>query len=218
MFKNFHNIRNIFGGVTIVELIVVIFIFTVITSITIFNYGSFNTSLSIQNLADDIALTVRRAQGYAIGVRGYGDSFDEGYGIHFTATPGSLYAGSNKSFILFADVGTISNNIYDYNNYDTCGNLENNECIEVLSIRSADEINAIYLNDETEVRSSTGTLDILFKRPNPEPSFCYRMNGDTSSCDESSNISSIKIKISSSDNLGVYKIITISNNGQISVQ
>ena len=114
-------------------------------------------------------------------------------------------------------MGAIPNKIYDYNNSDTCGNLENNECIELLNITSTDEIDAIYLNDETEVRSSTGTLDILFKRPNPEPNFCYRISGGTSSCDESSNISSVKIRISSLNNLGVYKMITISNNGQIRV-
>jgi len=225
MFKNFHKNKynsgpaSTQGGVTLIELLVVIFIFMVITGITIFNYGKFNSSLSIQNLADDIALSVRRAQGFAIGVRGFGSSFSDGFGIHFTANPNlSEYTGSNKSFILFADIGITPNKKYDYNNSDTCGNLSSvNECMEVLKIISADQIESIYLNGEPTSRPQTSTLDILFYRPNPEPIFCYRSDPTNNDCTENSSISSVKIKISNITNPEVLKIITISNNGQISV-
>ena len=221
MYKNFKK-NKYSSGITLIELLVVIFIFMVITGITIFNYGKFNSSLSIQNLADDIALSIRRAQGYAIGVRGFGNSFIKGYGIHFTTNPNTsdLSAGSNKSFILFSDINTTTPNKYNYDGTNICGPLSMaNECLEVLNITSADQIDSISLvaNGSTINISPTSTIDILFYRPNPEPKFCYRINGETSSCDESDNISSIKIKISSLSNIGVFKMITISNNGQISV-
>ena len=207
------NVRSTLGGVTLIELLVVISIFMIISTITVFSYGRFNSSLSIQNLADDIALAVRRAQGYAIGVRGTSGLFNEGYGVHFTANPSaSLYAGSNKSFILFADIS-------NYNQYDnssaTCGEPSaGDECLELLSITSMDKITEIYVNDSTLI-SPTSTVDLIFKRPNPEPTFCYRVNG-TGSCSASS-IYNIKIKISQDADPTIFKMINISNNGQISV-
>lgn len=200
-------------GVTLIELLVVVFIFTVISSITVFSYGKFNSNLSIQNLADDIALSVRRAQGYAIGVKGHGGLFSDGYGIHFTANPSaSLYAGSSKSFVLFADIS--GENQYN-NSTNTCGNpIATDECMELLTILTADKISEIYINGSTLI-NPTSTIDLLFKRPNPEPIFCYRVNG-TGSC-SATTITNVKIKIITGADVNVYKIINISNNGQISV-
>lgn len=214
---------------TLIELLVVIIIFMVITSITIFNYGNFNSSVSIQNLADDIALSVRKAQGYAIGVRGANNLFDNGYGIHFTTNPvtlGKEYMGSNKSFVLFADLPNISLSLPPDEKYEPgatgkCGSpSENNECMEVLNIISADQISAITFMEDNNITQvqPTGTFDIWFKRPNPEPHFCYRQNANNEKCDSDKKITSVKIKISSiATPDSVFKIITISNNGQVSV-
>jgi len=221
MFNNFHKNkynskharRNYSKGVTLLELTVVIFIFMVISSITVFSYGKFRSSLSIQNLADDIALSVRRAQGFAIGVRGSGGIFTPGYGVHFTADPNStLHAGSNKSFVLFTDMDGDSK--YD-NSTNTCGSPSlGDECLELLNITSTDTIESIYLDNQVDPITTSGTVDLLFKRPSPEPTFCYRSES-TSSC--STVISRIRIKISTNTDVPVYKTITISNNGQISV-
>ena len=108
--KKLNNQRQ--KGMTLIELLVALVIFSIITGIVLFNYGDFNASLTMQNLADDIALTVRRAQSYAIGVRGREGSFQVGYGVHFGVTPydptekeadNVLYQGSNKSFILYKE-------------------------------------------------------------------------------------------------------------------
>ncbi len=206
-------------GFTLIELLVVISIFAILTMITIFNYGKFNSTLSIQNLADDIALTVRRAQGFAIGVRGFGGTFSEGYGINFTANLNSeAYKSSNKSFVLFADMDG-KNKKYDYED-STCGTpTSNNECIEILSIKSSDIIKAIYYNskDDDHKISENGTVAILFYRPDPEPVFCIRDNSENSDCGSFGPISSIIVEISSLGKEDVTKLITISSNGQISV-
>jgi Tfp pilus assembly protein FimT len=216
MFKNFYKIKYN-SGVTLVELVVVITIFMIISGIAIFNYGNLNSSMSLQNLADDIALSVRRTQGYAIGVRGSSGIFGDGYGIHFTTNPdiSQLYKGSNKSFVLFADI--TPNNKYDYFDYDKCGSPRiNNECIEVLNITSTDKITEIFLDNDAVAISPTSTVDVLFNRPNPEPVFCYRNNPSDIPCDVRV-ISFIKIKISSTRDTQTSRTITISNNGQISV-
>lgn len=222
-YKNFYT-----SGTTLVELMVVIFIFVIITGVTIFNYGKFNSSISIQNLADDIALTVRRAQSYAIGVRGYDESFIGGYGIHFSPKSlvvGQEYKGSNKSFVLFTDLGatpSARNQKYNYpSSYDGCGTpAPGNECIEILNILSTDSISGITIFEGSSPTTvpTDGSVEILFYRPNPEPVFCYRSDITDTSCDLSSAISSVKIRISNITNgQTVSKTVTVSNNGQISV-
>jgi len=219
-FKNFYT-----AGTSLVELMVVIFIFTIITGVTIFNYGKFNSSISIQNLADDIALSIRRAQGYAIGVRGYGSSFSGGYGVHFSPkmlVSGQEYKGSNKSFVLFTDLGLTQNKKYDYpSSFSGCGTpVSGNECIEILNILGTDAISAIIVSEGS---TSTpvpvdGSVEILFYRPNPEPFFCYRSNVAYSSCDLSTSITSVKIEILNTRNgETTTKSVVVSNNGQISV-
>ena len=108
MFNNFHN-NKYNSGVTLIELLVVISIFLIISTTVIFNHGKLNSSLTTQNLADDIALSIRKVQNYAIGVHGVYDPnssssvFNYGYGVHISteAEPSDIYSGSKKSFVLF---------------------------------------------------------------------------------------------------------------------
>lgn len=219
--KNKKNNR----GVTMIELTVVLLIFIIISGMTIFNYSKFNTSMSTQNLADDVALSVRRAQGYAIGVRGASSSiFNSGYGVHFTSkgySAGSEYRGSEKSFVLFADIS--ANNLYNYNTYNGCGSPEStDECIEILNILSSDKISSVYINYGTgtqELVPSIGSVDIVFKRPNPEPVFCFRNDDARTTCDKTgSQISNARINITNTYNgQTTNRSVTITNNGQISV-
>lgn len=204
---------------TIVELLVVIGIFTIISVIIIFDYGKFRSTSSLQNLADDIALSVRKAQSFAIGVRGTNNDFSPGYGVHFSIDPVSdAYSGTNRSFILFANIS----NLLNYDNNGLCGinNLNvGNECLEELAVTSSDKITSIIYNDGSEKTLVIGdTIDIFFQRPNPEPTFCYKESGniESLSCD-AENISSVKIIIKNDANPGYVKTITIYNNGQISV-
>lgn len=215
MFKIF-SIKKYNSGVTLVELIVVIFIFVLMSGVILFNYDKFRSQTSLQNLADDIALSVRKAQSYAIGVRGTNTSFEYSYGIHFTANASSdLYEGSNKSFILFTNIA--DNKQYDYNGAEICGSPTlTNECLEMFSINSTDLISEIYINDEVNPKLNLGiegTLDIFFKRPNPEPEFCINLG---SGC-TNDNISYVRIRISNVSDPNSFKEVIIWNNGQISV-
>ncbi len=53
-------------GMTYVELIVVLSIFSVMTSVVLFNYGEFQAKVDIKNLASDIALKIVEAQKSAL--------------------------------------------------------------------------------------------------------------------------------------------------------
>lgn len=212
MCQKFFKIKN--KGMTLVELLVVLSIFTILTSIVMFNYGSFRSSISTQNLANDIALSIRKAQSYAIGVRGLGDVFNYGHGVHFTTSSdgSNLLAGSNKSFILFTDVSP--NSKYDYPSSGVCGNPSStNECKEILSINSADKISAIYLDGVLQPQGSL--LDVVFLRPNPDAYFCYRAS-ILNSCQTNFSNAVIEISNGKVGNDKIIKLIKIWNTGQIS--
>jgi len=226
-------------GMTLIELLVALVIFSIITGIVLFNYGDFNASLTMQNLADDIALTVRRAQSYAIGVRGRSGDFNIGYGVYFDITQYNsespdtdLYRGSNKSFILYKksiplDSGSSGFSPV-YENEDGICDGSNGDCLEMLYITSSDYISEIKVKPSGEDEQALGGEDnpkgvnILFIRPNPEPYICVMENNlcwentGTSPSDKPS-IEYVKIKISSLKDLDSEKFITISNTGQISV-
>ncbi len=219
MFKNYFKknkqfLKNKQGGMTLIELLVVIGIFLVVSSLVMYDYGSFKSATSTQNLANDIALSVRKAQSFAIGVRGINLDFQYGHGAHFTTDSDSSnpLAGSNKSFILFTDISNT--NIYDYNTDNTCEiPYVGNECEEILTINGSDEISGFYLNEgTTELK---GSLDIVFLRPHPDAKFCFIEEGEN---DCATNLSSVTIKVTNGqpDKL-ISREITIWNTGQISV-
>ena len=211
-----YNFRLPFNkGLTLIELMVVVAIFLIITATVIFNYGSFNSNVSLQNLTDDVALSIRKAQGFAIGARAVGDSFTNSYGMHFSLDKNPLgsLSGSERSFLMFSvpvadpqkytDTGSMS---------DVCGN-NTNECVELFNITSNDVVKEFKIDDAVV---NTGSVDILFTRPNTRANFCYRANGG-SVCAPASRVD-ITISNGQENELEKTKTISIQNTGQISIQ
>jgi prepilin-type N-terminal cleavage/methylation domain-containing protein len=213
--------KNDKKGMTLIELMVVVAIFLVLTGIVIFDHNSFRSVVSLDNLASDIALSIRKAQSYAIGVRGSSSSFEEGYGVSFVKVEDSdndnLLFGSNRSFIIFKDLN--NNKKYDIpDSSEVCGSLTlENECKEILNITSLDKISEIYYvstNENKKEITSNGRIDVVFKRPNPDSYFCYRTDGENSDCVTDSNFLYIIVEISNDKN---KRYVTIWNTGQISM-
>lgn len=238
--KNPARPRKYNRGVSLIELLVVIVIFMIISGMTIFSYNDFKSSVSIQNLADDIGLTIRKAQNYAIGVVGSSGSFGYNYGINFSVTSiadsnpigskdnkenpifkdSKAVNSSNKSFILFIDRN--KSGFYDEDPVSSCGSLNDPSCLEyleILSIASNDMISDIGLQMGEKLVALKGNdqIDLLFKRPTPEPVFCYRKKNAAACEKDSQEISAVVIYISSERDQTISKKITISNNGQISI-
>lgn len=211
--------KSLQKGMTLVELLVVLAIFVIVAGLTIFDYGRFRSSVAVQNLADDMALSIRRTQNYAIGVQNAQAQFSNGYGIHFTTLTGGVpLAGSNKSFIMFNDipVSGIANQQYDYSagggssscNFSTVS--AGNECVDLLSITSNAEIKSICPNG---AGCTSGYVDIVFLRP--EPTAYIKFCNSSGSC--VSSLSSVDIVISDFANQSI-KTITVSRVGQISIR
>ncbi len=90
-------------GFTLIELIVVMTISTIIMTALIIQQSKWNDSLAVNTQAYELALMIRQAQIYSLGVRedtfGAGDKFDVGYGVYIDEDlPGQyiFFADKNK--------------------------------------------------------------------------------------------------------------------------
>lgn len=187
-------------GFALIELVVVMGIFVVVSSLVLANNTRFGGSVLLQNLAYDIALTIRQAQVYGIAVRGASSSnFSAGYGMYFESAP-----DKNKTYVLFADLN--GNGIYDPTPDDSIDarvastDIGRNYKISRLCAPASTECNEINTVDR---------LDIVFKRPEPDASiFADEITSGTED--------SARIVIASPR--GDTKSIVVERNGQISVQ
>lgn len=218
MFNYFNKIKYLLKkkqkGMTLVELLVVISIFLLLSSIIMFDYNNFQSSVSLQNLSNDIALSVRKAQSYAIGVKGVGNNFNYPRGIHFTTGEYDSYGtqSDEQSFIIFSDID--ENKQYDQID-NICGEpAEDNECQEKLSIKSSDLIKSIYLGDDDTPQ--IGIIDISFKRPDPDAIFCYRVDDADNTCESNFSVVSIEISNGLEGEEEITRLVKIWNTGQIS--
>jgi prepilin-type N-terminal cleavage/methylation domain-containing protein len=102
MIFNFRKFKKIQykKGMTYVELIVVLSIFSIMSAVTLADYGGFQAKVDIKNLANDIAMQIVGAQKNALAGKLL-DSVDfvnkPAYGVYFKLT-------NNKEFISFADI------------------------------------------------------------------------------------------------------------------
>jgi prepilin-type N-terminal cleavage/methylation domain-containing protein len=91
-FKTKHN-----SGFTLIELVVVVAIIVIVTGVILTNLPAFRSKISLDLIAEEVAITIRQAQVYGIGTREFGQRNFPSHGIFFSKdTP--------ESFILFADV------------------------------------------------------------------------------------------------------------------
>ena len=97
--KNFKfKIRNFNAGMTYVELIVVLSIFSVLSSVAIYNYGDFQSSVDIKNLASDIALQIVKAQKDSLSgllpLQEIKTDWKPSYGVYFDLSKGATVVPS----------------------------------------------------------------------------------------------------------------------------
>lgn len=215
---------NAEAGMTLIELMVVLAIFAVVSSIVIFNYGSFQSNVSLGNLSENIALSIRRAQGYSIGVEGVhqtvGGTLFPSYGMHFGSLVGQPNFGK-KSFVFFADIPPDSlnpaNKQYDQADNSSCGIAQlaiGSECMEITNITTTDQVVGVCPNTDGTC-SPTASVDITFTRPNQDAYFCYKPDPQNLNCDPS--VSSVRIQIQSLNGTQT-KTISVWNTGQIQIQ
>lgn len=155
-------------GFSLVELMVTITIFIMITSITLTNYPRFSNKLSLDLLAQDIALSVRQAQ--ISGASVLGSKSKEGeearvfkaYGVHFEAPRSE--DDNAYPYLIFADLINPPG-IYQYDGPSTYGfttelacnqpklsdlafSNQPNECLQRLIVTGFNKVKFICKNFE----------------------------------------------------------------------
>jgi prepilin-type N-terminal cleavage/methylation domain-containing protein len=199
-------------GFTFVELIVVLGIFSAIAGIILFNYRDFSSTISLRNLAQDIALQVSGAQRKAVaGTRQplnvltnpclNTSGWIPSYGSYFNTEDEDLDGVSGNSFRSFVDAN-CDNWISDTN-----GNESSDD--DLVTITGGDVISQICLNEDTNSTCSleASELSVVFRRPNVGAIMSDNSNGPTVP------ISDARIIIESGD--GKQKSIIIRASGQI---
>jgi len=205
-------------GFTLVELMVVLAIIVVITTVVLTSQSTFNKTLVLANTAYDVALTLRAAETYGLGSRAVGSIANAGYGIEFQKSiPGS--------FTLFADSypAAASPSSCHPTSDTSAPDAQPGNCIydSVQGEKISDYIlgNNITVSDFCAFAIGSWTcavaqgggltlLDIVFTRPNADP--FMSVNGVYS---QLFPVSRMCLTISSP--LGGSRFVSVASSGQI---
>jgi prepilin-type N-terminal cleavage/methylation domain-containing protein len=172
----FKNKINKESGFTLVELLVTLSVFTVMSALTLANYPKFNNQTAITGLAQQIAISIREAQVYGVAVKNASSTASivapnvyPAYGIFFaTSTVGTTY-GNSTSYSIFFDRVT-SNGVAPY--FRPLGDnffSDSGELVETVKIQNGSTIISIC-----GVPTSGGACApaysafVVFRRPNPD--------------------------------------------------
>ena len=192
------------SGFSIIEMLVTISIIAIISSIVLISFPTFASTIVLENLTHEIALVVRQAQVYGIGIKqsqqALGGDFPS-YGAHFDTSTDE----SQKQVIFFADV-------------DGDGIYSAGEEVETFLIQRGNTISGLCYEhastsaDCTNTQNDTNVIDITFTRPNPTAHI--NINADSLKVDRDS----AKITVSPPDGSEIGdRFIYVSLTGQIAV-
>ncbi len=166
-------------GFTLVEMVVVLAIIVIITTIALLGQSSFNRSLILTDTAYTIAFSVREAQALGISSRAFNGIQNAGYGLHFIA-------GNSKSYNLFADTnpgqsGNVqSTSVCPGHAVGSGPESKPGDCVQTLP---GEIVRTYTLNNGFKVSGFCGTdaatgnprcndnldsIDILYLRPNTQ--------------------------------------------------
>lgn len=193
------------GGFSLVELLVSIAIFTIVTSIVVLSQGKFGSGIQVKNLAYDVALGIRQAQVYGVSVKSTpAGNFRTDYGVHF---------GPAGYYVLFADLDDSGS--YKLTDNTESGCNPSSECVSMWKLKSGNSITrfcagTVACTDGLGADKIDG-MDIIFTRPNPEP--IVKVNPPAGAVTIYSNAS---IRITSQG--GINKTINVLPSGQVYVQ
>ncbi len=187
-------------GMTYVELIVVLSIFSIMTSIVLFNYKGFENSVDIKILANDIASKIVEAQKSAVSGNWNANAsslWKPAYGLYFDTS-----SANNKNFIYFADLN--QNDFYDSSVCSGTG-----ECLDNISITKGNYISSIDSYLGSIATPLTTPLSITFKRP--DSIAIFNSNGVPLT-----GFDYMQITVSSSDN-SIKSYIRVYPSGRIQI-
>lgn len=199
-------------GFTLIEMLVVLAIIVVLMSIVFSGQLNFNRTLSLNNAAYDIALTLRQAQSYGLSSQAFFHVNNPGYGVYFQkAAP--------TSYIFFSDIypavsagaqpdARPGNSIYDATDSNSDGVPD--ETVQTYSLNNGFTLSAfcVYATGPGRVctTGSLTALSVTFSRPNA----ITTIKGNTGSWGTYTNAC---VKMSSLN--GDTRYISVSQTGEV---
>ena len=149
--------KKLVRGFTIIELLVTMAIFSMLTAVVLANYFTFGANSQFVNAGEDVILALRQAQVYGAGTKkaatpcGTSD-FECAYGVHFVML-------KPDRFVTFVD-------------YNNSGNYDVGEEIETIIWDGAVSITGIkctiITSDCVGNIINGATMDVTFRRPSPD--------------------------------------------------
>ena len=193
------------AGFTLIEMLAVVGVMVLVSSLILANNSRFGGTVLLQNLAYEVALSVRQAQVYGISVRRFGEAevaeYAPAYGVRFLA-PSDQQSDARNGYVLFADLAAFANGKYD----------GEPELVQSLRLLSGYRIANLYVTDiDTGAEVSVQRIDISFRRPNPD---AYIVQGLDEIDDEIQQSARIELASPREESIS----IVVDANGQISVQ
>ncbi|MEN9852338.1 MAG: hypothetical protein RI996_281 [Candidatus Parcubacteria bacterium] len=230
MNKNKNTIKEK-KGFTLVEMLVTVAVFSVVSGLTLANYPKFNSQTAITGLAQQIAIAIREAQVYGVAVRNSSSTASvisqniyPAYGIFFgTPIIGTTY-GNETSYSIFFDK-VIRTGPAPYfrplgDNFFT----DVSELVQTTRINNGSTIISICgVSYSTPTVCTPATaVNIVFRRPNPDAIInIVTSNSSWSSWSGAAptliDCSRVDITIRSKDQTQT-KVIQVFSTGQINVQ
>jgi prepilin-type N-terminal cleavage/methylation domain-containing protein len=142
------------AGFTLLEMLFALAISITISSVVLYNHRQFSEQFIITGLAQRVALAIREAQVFGLGVREFElgglSSFSMPYGIHFSLS-------EPRTFFLFAD-----------RNANTRYDVALDTVIETFTLERGHSIARLCSSDGVNLNCTISALTITFKRPDPE--------------------------------------------------
>lgn len=198
------KIAQLKKGFTIVEMIVVVAIMALVTTLVLFNNNQLNSAILVSNTAYEIGLIVRESQVAGLGVQATNEGFSSSHGVHFDIS-------DPYKVISFADKN--KNGIYDQ---------EQGEMTQEYTITNKRAGAILGMCQESSLSTSTTlycyanntdyTTDIVFNRPNPEAFFKIR---DTSEAEPTEYSGAIVINVGFINN--ICRSIIVEKTGAVSI-
>lgn len=142
-----HTVQS--RGFTLVELLVTISIFIVLTGVVLAKYRTFNTNAGFANATEDIVLALRQAQVYGVSAKATSGSFTKPYGVWLNmATPTPVPP------IFFFDT-------------DEDGKYIAGTDPVIEQMKWPNNVSVVSLNCNGSACVGVTSLFVTFKRPNP---------------------------------------------------
>lgn len=203
---------NTESGLTFIELIFVISIFAIMSTIVLFRFDNFSSEITLNNLTQDIAQQIVGAQKSAISGAINQSIIAAGstpsYGLYFSAD--SVATTEDTQFTYFTDLDANK----EYAKPATCPSTATagNECISITSITTGEFISAICYSDlagNNSCLSAGSEAHITFTRPFPDARIVVK------SSSTSNPIPASRVFVQITPKEGKKRTIAVENIGKV---